>query len=369
MKMADPVCGRCGLERFGDRGSGGANGIAIECAGREGLVEEREKLFASFMVMFPRVFPVQHNRDGDLFLRRVVHDLAQPAKDIFGRHFRGGFVVDEPKGIGDLPIAKQHRDVLVFWSDLVRLIEIPVALPGLLGCSERASEDAFIGRQPPQSDLRQHRNQFRTDGAFRWPEAHGRPAECGGVKFDGALQLCFRIVRCMESRGEREIRSGASGKIGIDDERQDRMKEGGRRQLDLFPLHQSSIERNDVLHGHELEGQYFLFFFFREASVFLAQRSQAGITTDGTVAEPGEIVPCLQIQEVLGGELSRNPFQVMTIDVGSSLHEQFMIARVWAHHRRPIGGEKMPDKKGFLFWAKIRCRALRMLQKEVAHRS
>ena len=275
MKVADPMCGGRGLERFGDRGGGGANGAAIECAGRAGLVEEGEKLFASLMVVLPWVFTVQHNCDGDLLLRRVVDDLAQPAKDILGRHLRGSLVVDEPKGIGDLPIAKQYRDVLVFRSDLVRLIEIPVALPGLLGGVERAGEDAFVGCQPAQSDLRQHRNQFRTDGAFRRPEAHGGSAECGAVKLDGALQLCLRIVRRMESRGEWEIRPGASSKVGIDDKRQDRMKEGGRRQLDLLPFHQSSIERNNVLHGGELERQDLLFFFFREAPVFLAQRSQA----------------------------------------------------------------------------------------------
>ncbi len=74
------------------------------------------------------------------------------------------------------------------------------------------------------------------------------------MKLDGALQLRLRIFRRMESRGEREIRSGASSEVRIDDERQDRMKEGGRRELDLFPLHQSSIERNDVMHGGELEG-------------------------------------------------------------------------------------------------------------------
>ena len=146
-------------------------------------------------------------------------------------------MIDKPKGIGDLPIAKQHRDVLALRPDLVGLIQIPVALPWLLGRVERASEDAFVGRQPAQSDLRQHRNQFWTDGALRRPEAHGSPPECGGMKLDGALQLRLCIFGRMEPRGEREVRSGASSEVRIDDERQDRMKEGGRRELNLFPLH------------------------------------------------------------------------------------------------------------------------------------
>ena len=140
-------------------------------------------------------------------------------KDILGGHFRSGLIVDEPKGIGDLSIAKQHRDVLALRPDPVGLIQIPVALPRLLGRVERASEDAFVACQPAQSNLRQHRNQFWTDGTLRWPEAHGSPAECGGMTLDGALQLCLRIFRRMESRGEGEIRSGASSEVCIDDER------------------------------------------------------------------------------------------------------------------------------------------------------
>src|SRR4051794_9375412 len=103
----------------------------------------------------------------------------------------------------------------------------------------------------------------------------------------------------MESRGEREIRSGASSELCIDDERQDRMEEGGRRELNLVPFHQPSIERNDVLYRGELESQHVLFVFFRESPVFRAQASQARVAADGAVAEPGEVVPDLQVQEVL----------------------------------------------------------------------
>src|SRR5262249_59525953 len=114
-------------------------------------------------------------------------------------------------------------------------------------------------------------------------------------KLDGALQLGRRIMRCMESRRQREIRPGAMSEVRIDEERQDRMKERGRGELDLLTLHQPPIERNDLLHGDELEGQDLLLFFFRKATIFRAQRSQARIATDGAVAEPGQVVPCLQV--------------------------------------------------------------------------
>ena len=34
--------------------------------------------------MLPWVFPVEHNRDGNLFLRRFVNDVAQSALDVLG---------------------------------------------------------------------------------------------------------------------------------------------------------------------------------------------------------------------------------------------------------------------------------------------
>ena len=55
-----------GFECFGDRRGGGANRVVIERAGRAGLVEEREKLFSTFVVVFPWIFPVEHNCDGNL---------------------------------------------------------------------------------------------------------------------------------------------------------------------------------------------------------------------------------------------------------------------------------------------------------------
>src|SRR6185295_1976614 len=99
VKVADAMRDRRGLERLGDRCGRGASVVVIERAGRAGLVEKREKLFATLVVMFPWIFPVKDNGDGDLFLRRVVNDLAYPAKDILGGSIGSSLVVDEPKGI------------------------------------------------------------------------------------------------------------------------------------------------------------------------------------------------------------------------------------------------------------------------------
>src|SRR5688572_5665740 len=104
--------------------------------------------------MFPRIFSVECNCNRDPFLWRVVNNLAQPAQDIFGCHIGSGFMVDEAKRIGDLPVAEEYRDVLALRPDLVGLVQIPVAIPWLLRRTEGASEDPFVGRHPLQSDLR-----------------------------------------------------------------------------------------------------------------------------------------------------------------------------------------------------------------------
>ncbi len=56
--MADPLSGRRGSERFGDRRGGRTYRLAVERSGRR-PVKQREKLFATVVVMFPWIFPVE----------------------------------------------------------------------------------------------------------------------------------------------------------------------------------------------------------------------------------------------------------------------------------------------------------------------
>ena len=60
---------------------------------------------------------------------------------------------------------------------------------------ERAREDAFIGGQPAEADASEQGNQFRTDRAFRRPQALRRPAERGGMILNSQTQLGFGIFR------------------------------------------------------------------------------------------------------------------------------------------------------------------------------
>src|SRR5256885_8813032 len=98
MEVADPPSGwRC-FECVGNRRAGGANRIVIERAGRAGIEEEREKLFATPVVVFPWIFSVENNRDGHLVMRRFVDEVAQATKNILFGGFERGLLVHEAAG-------------------------------------------------------------------------------------------------------------------------------------------------------------------------------------------------------------------------------------------------------------------------------
>src|SRR5215218_8404585 len=83
------------------------------------------------------------------------------------------------------------------------------------------------------------------------------------------------------------------------------------------------------------------------------------------VSEPGEIMPDLQIEKFLSRKLARQPLKILTRDIKASFDQQFMVARIGADHRRPIGREKMPDQERLFFGREIGRGSLGALQKQI----
>ena len=128
---------------------------------------------------------------------------------------------------------------------------------------------------------------------------------------------------------------------------------------------ESPVQRDDFSHGHPLQVQDFPLFVLGEAAIFLAQRGQTRILLDGAVSEPGEIVPHLQIQQLLCGKLAGDAVEIMPGDVQSPFHQQLMVSWEGSHHRRPIGRKKMTDQKGLFFEGQIGRWALGMFEKKI----
>lgn len=77
------------------------------------------------------------------------------------------------------------------------------------------------------------------------------------------------------------------------------MIKGCRRQFNLAALRRPAVHRHNVLHRLPLKSQDLLLLLLREATVLGPQRREAGIALDRSVAEPSEIEPHLEIQEIL----------------------------------------------------------------------
>ncbi len=84
------------------------------------------------MVMFPGVLAIQDDGDQDVVMRRVHHDLPDAAQDVIGAGFRGGFVVHEAEGVGDLAVAKHDHGLLACRPGAIGAIELGLPAPRLL---------------------------------------------------------------------------------------------------------------------------------------------------------------------------------------------------------------------------------------------
>ncbi len=92
-------------------------------------------------------------------------------------------------------------------------------------------------------------------------------------------------------------------------------------QLDLSALRQASIVGNDLPDRPSLVREHFLLLVFGEAAVFRPQFLEPGMAGDGAEAEPGQVVPDLQVQQLLVGVLPREAVQGVRADVAAALDE------------------------------------------------
>src|SRR3989442_1816751 len=80
------------------------------------------------------------------------------------------------------------------------------------------------------------------------------------------------------------------------------MEEGCRGELDLPAVLEPSVQRDDPGDDVTLARQHGLLVGLGELPPFRRQLPEDRVLRQGPMAEPGEIVPYLQIQQVLGGE-------------------------------------------------------------------
>lgn len=167
MKTGQMLRGLNGGDRVGNRRRLGhdRSGL-IQFVVCEGFVQERKESLAAVVIMFPRVFTVQHDGNDDLLLWCIVENAPHTPQDVLGGGFGRGLVVDESECVGDLAVAEQDGQSMLGFTDAIGLIERGLSMPWAAAHSERACEDTFVRGEPAKSCLMDKRKHLRANRPF-----------------------------------------------------------------------------------------------------------------------------------------------------------------------------------------------------------
>ena len=142
----------------------------------------------------------------------------------------------------------------------------------------------------------------RADRAFRWPAAGGRAAEHAAeytqalFHVPGGALFATRILRGVRKRcvGNRFAR-----RVEVDQQRQDRVRVGRHRKLDLTALGECTVPSQES--GQQIADQPQQHAPMRGSEIarVLDERGHARITPLDGLAQPGDVVPDTDIMQVL----------------------------------------------------------------------
>ena len=222
------------------------------CAAAQPGIERVKEGRAVPLVVFPRVLAIEDDADqvGRARIIQPAADLQQTVDEILGGLLRREILVEEPDAVGQLVVAEDDiRAELGVGQHAIGAVQRvraddEVAAIALERPAQAAAQDRLVGRQPREAGGGHQRQDFRRHGPFRRPEALRRRAEPGGVRFDGQTQLRGRIFRRDQAAvGQRQAWAGPSGRLGVGEQRQDRMVVRAGRDLELAALRQASVGR------------------------------------------------------------------------------------------------------------------------------
>ena len=299
----DPVeWGRRRLDRLVHR-----DGLQFGMGGQR-AVEGAEERPALPLVVFPGVLPVQDDRHHGFGAagarRKPPACLDDPANKVGSR---GGGIPGRvgkanqvrqhviPEEAGHFPAACSDRvgPVQDLW-----LLEVSVPVARQAG-AEGAREDRLVGGHPLEARLCGQRDDGVRHRALRRPQPDRPPAEALFVVDGGALQLRRRVFRMAEALPRHPgVRMRPQVDVGVTDQRQDRMVEGRRGDLDLTPGGGLRVLGHDPAEDLEFHLAQNLFVLFREPSALGKQSFDPRVSVHPERIDPGQLVPDLQVAEV-----------------------------------------------------------------------
>src|SRR5436309_5945186 len=88
-----------------------------------------------------------------------------------------------------------------------------------------AGENPLVSGGPAEAQLREDRYQFGAHRAFGGPESHRTPPEESLVETERHAELGLRVLRMRKPLRQGGIGPRPARRVGVDQQRQDRMKE------------------------------------------------------------------------------------------------------------------------------------------------
>ena len=151
------------------------------------------------------------------------------------------------------------------------------------------------------------------------------------MELDRSLQVRARVLGVrFEVLWQSTLGHGLPSRPLVPQQRQDGMEERRRRQFDLSTLREFTVQRDHPLEQSHLLVEQESFFHLGEVAPLVSQLAQFGILLEDERMNPREIVPDLQVANVL----RREPRGRLLGRVMPALLLQFLIARVRMNHPR-----------------------------------
>ena len=219
----------------------------------------------------------------------------------------------------------------------------PFLIVAVDGPIERTREDPLVGGDPLNPGLNDGGQNVSGDRALRRPHPARLPPKQFLMQFHSGVDVPDGILGiAIEGGGELAVWHRLPRGPLVPQQRQDGVVEGGRGQLDLAAVLKFLVQGDDLGNHFSLPGQQPVFFGLGVVAGLLAKLPQLGILLEQQLMKPRQIVPDLQVAQVL----RRHPGErgVGPRGMGESFTMEFQIARERANHRLQIRREKVVDQ-------------------------
>ncbi len=225
----------------------------------------------------------------------------------------GGFLarraaVGEAHLVADHLVAEEGVDLVVGGAgdvgpvERVRILHGVLGVAGEAGLAQAAGQHLLVGGHPLDAGVAHHVDDLLGDRALGRPHPLGRLAEGLAVELHAAVDLLDGVQRIAEAAGQLDVGHSHLGQVGVEEQRQDGMEEGGGGDFDLAGVLQALVQRDHLGHQPGMFGQHSGLVGLGEVAALGHQAGQ-GLLGQPIGVGPAQVEEHLQVEPVLLGPL------------------------------------------------------------------